>query len=604
MKLIIGNLDVSQFYNNISIHGDDNSCGRSAEFGVVVSSTDKNLPKLSLKQGDTVEIFTDKGKKVFSGILRYKEKSVKGNMMTIKALERLVDANLSKGSFNFLAENPASIAQKVFESCGLKVGKCESATPVTRTFDGDTLYDIVYTSYYLDYEQTGKPYIIRMNYGSDSVEVVEKGKIVAKYELNAKENLLDAKYSETSENVVNKVKIFDEDGNLIGDVSGDGIDGVDVTEIYKQEKDEDAGSRAKAMLKGIEKLASVSTLGDWELITGNAVTIKESFTGLNGKFFIKSDTHKIENGVHTVDLELAFENIMEEKTSGDLPEAENSFGGGFKGSTTEETIWNFFRSRGYNDGAIAGIIGNLKHESGLDPATIQGNGKGPGHGLAQWEGPRLTALKNFANQRGSSWNDLQTQLLFIEKEMNEMGGWNNTYKKIKDPGQAAQSFEKNFERAGVPMMSKRIAHAKNAFANKPSKDGGRRGRGIGSRAINIGKRVIGSRYLWGGNTPSSGIDCSGFVQWSYRQAGANIPGRLTSEALMRNPGQFGFKEIPFNQRQPGDVLYHPGHVAMQYTNGKIIESGGWSKGTMGYSGVAITPGKGRTFNRAFRYVGR
>lgn len=459
MKLFIGTLDVSQFYNSITIHGDDKSCGRILEFGVVVSSTDKNLPKLNLKQGDKVEVLTDDDKKIFSGTLRFKEKSTKANTMSIKALDRLVDANLSKGSFVFENKNPADIAKEVFKTCGLKVGKAVKASPVTRTFDGVSLYDIVYTAYYLDYEKTGKPYQIKMDYEKESVEIVEKGKAVAKYELNAKESLLDAKYSENSENLVNKVKIFDENGKEVGEVAGETVGDISITEVYKKEKDEDPKARAKSMLKGIERLASVSSLGDWSLVTGNAVIIKESFTGLNGKFFIVGDSHKIANGVHRVDLELAFKNIMEEKKSG---------------------------------------------------------------------------------------ND--------EKEGDYVGG------SVK-------------------------------------------GSGMGARAISAGKTVIGSRYLWGGNNPSTGIDCSGFVQWSYRQAGANIPGRLTSEELMRNPGRFGFKEVPFGQRQPGDVLWHRGHVAMQYEGGNILESGGWSELQMGYSGVAITPGKGRSFSKAFRYIG-
>lgn len=462
MKLFIGNLDVSQFYNTLTIHGDDKSCGRSLEFGVVVSSTDENLLKLNLKQGDRVEVLTIDDKKVFSGTLRFKEKSIKANTMSIKALDRLVDANLSKGSYVFENKIPGDIAKEVFKACGLKVGKAEKGKPVTRTFDGDSLYDIVYTAYYLDYEKTGKPYLIKMNYENDSAEIVEKGKTVAKYKLNAKESLLDSKYSETSENLVNKVKIFDEDGKEAGEVSGETVGDISITEIYKKEKDEDPKARAKAMLKGIERMASVSSLGDRSLVTGNAVIIKESFTGLNGKFFIVGDTHKIENGVHRVDLELAFKNIMEEKTSGSDEKDEDSVGASGR---------------------------NIK------------------------------------------------------------------------------------------------------------------GSGVGAKAISAGKTVIGSRYLWGGNNPATGIDCSGFVQWSYRQAGVNIPGRLTSEELMRNPGRFGFKEVPFGQRQPGDVLWHRGHVAMQYEDGKIIESGGWSKGQMGYSGVAITPGKGRSFSKAFRYVG-
>lgn len=123
------------------------------------------------------------------------------------------------------------------------------------------------------------------------------------------------------------------------------------------------------------------------------------------------------------------------------------------------------------------------------------------------------------------------------------------------------------------------------------------------KALGAGQSAIGAKYLWGGNNPVTGIDCSGFVQWSYRQAGANVPGRLTSAGLASNPSYYGFVEVPFSERQPGDVLWQKGHVAMQYDSTRIIESGGVSKSIMGYSGVCISKGKGRRFNRAYRYIG-
>jgi len=39
---------------------------------------------------------------------------------------------------------------------------------------------------------------------------------------------------------------------------------------------------------------------------------------------------------------------------------------------------------------------------------------------------------------------------------------------------------------------------------------------------------IGARYRSGGNAPSKGFDCSGFVQWAYGQQGIFVP-RVTSD---------------------------------------------------------------------------
>ncbi|MEO7718630.1 MAG: C40 family peptidase [Capsulimonas sp.] len=44
---------------------------------------------------------------------------------------------------------------------------------------------------------------------------------------------------------------------------------------------------------------------------------------------------------------------------------------------------------------------------------------------------------------------------------------------------------------------------------------------VGEHTVEVGKRLIGTPYLWGGVTPF-GIDCSGFVQLSYRLSGVQL----------------------------------------------------------------------------------
>ena len=41
------------------------------------------------------------------------------------------------------------------------------------------------------------------------------------------------------------------------------------------------------------------------------------------------------------------------------------------GTTNEQKIWNFFKSKGLNDYACAGILGNADAESGLKPNNLQ-----------------------------------------------------------------------------------------------------------------------------------------------------------------------------------------------------------------------------------------
>jgi cell wall-associated NlpC family hydrolase len=45
---------------------------------------------------------------------------------------------------------------------------------------------------------------------------------------------------------------------------------------------------------------------------------------------------------------------------------------------------------------------------------------------------------------------------------------------------------------------------------------------IQAQAASIAKRMVGSRYRYGGNNPNKGFDCSGLVHYSYNKAGLRV----------------------------------------------------------------------------------
>ena len=92
--------------------------------------------------------------------------------------------------------------------------------------------------------------------------------------------------------------------------------------------------------------------------------------------------------------------------------------------------------------------------------------------------------------------------------------------------------------------------------------------GVGG-AIQAAESQIGVPYVWGGETPGVGFDCSGLVQWSYAQAGIGLP--RTSGA------QYGATtHIPLGDIEPGDLLFYgpdgADHVAMYVGGGEMIEA--------------------------------
>lgn len=71
--------------------------------------------------------------------------------------------------------------------------------------------------------------------------------------------------------------------------------------------------------------------------------------------------------------------------------------------------------RGLSPVQAAALVGNMKQESGFDPASV--NSREDAHGLLQWRQSRWQALQDYAKSRGTDPTDRDTQLDFIRQEM-------------------------------------------------------------------------------------------------------------------------------------------------------------------------------------------
>jgi peptidoglycan DL-endopeptidase CwlO len=95
----------------------------------------------------------------------------------------------------------------------------------------------------------------------------------------------------------------------------------------------------------------------------------------------------------------------------------------------------------------------------------------------------------------------------------------------------------------------------------PSSGGGN------ATVVQIAMRYLGIPYVYAGDSPSGGFDCSGFTMYVYAQVGISLPHNAAMQFGMGTP-------VSYDQLEPGDLVffYGLGHVGMYIGGGNFIHA--------------------------------
>ena len=107
--------------------------------------------------------------------------------------------------------------------------------------------------------------------------------------------------------------------------------------------------------------------------------------------------------------------------------------------------------------------------------------------------------------------------------------------------------------------------------------------GSGSSVADYATQFVGNPYVYGGNSLTNGIDCSGFTQQIYGHFGYSLPRTSGAQASS------GVR-IDYSQHRAGDLIVYPGHVAILTGDGGIVHasnSAPYPKGGIKYTANAL-----------------
>lgn len=294
----INNTEILTVEDGLSWGGAKDMVARTLDLNVIYNPLNKDLPKYQFKVGDKVQ-WIEENKTKFYGYIQKLNYSTDGDLINVSCIDLMIRLLKSKcigrfkGTLNQLCNNICGLFS-------LKSGvNVDSSHVHNIVSDGDmSYYDILDTALKTMYER----YTLYLDGLTLKLATTD---VVATFEIG--KNIRTSNFTQDLSNMVTKVLIIDNNGQLLDSVQDDNaISQFGLfQEVYNYNKDvKNNLAEAKKLLKTVENQATITVNNDNNCISGAYIKVVEPVNNFVGIFEITSDDHTIGiDSVMTLDIE-------------------------------------------------------------------------------------------------------------------------------------------------------------------------------------------------------------------------------------------------------------------------------------------------------------
>lgn len=313
--------NITQAVTSVKWSGAYNQACRQLEFSYI-NSKYVSVPRIAA--GDIVSAYDYPSMdEIFYGMIFGTERSSEIGTLTFTAYDPMKHLLESKGQYVFSNITPEAIAQQVCADAQVPVRFLYPTGVNIKSLicNNMTYYDIIMAAYTKAKKILNKTFFAMIYKRGFSVYHAKW--FVKGFVLSDRSTIYSSDITENFTSVVNRIQILDDKNKIVGQVQdADSISRFGIfQDTYTQEQGVDPATAAGTKLKTLpDQEIKIDAVGDINCIANYFVPLHDAATGLNSRYFIESDEHTWQNGIHTMSLKLRFDAIMDTKDASEEEE--------------------------------------------------------------------------------------------------------------------------------------------------------------------------------------------------------------------------------------------------------------------------------------------